>query len=241
MSRAPLKRFYKIAEAGTAPGAATVTHVVRLDGKLLKTPLRETLSLPTQKLAAAVAAEWAEQKTHIIPDDMPLTQLANTLQDKAAGAERPDLNAEVCKYAESDLVCYLATHPPELVRRQEEAWLPLLHWLQEDKGITLTPVRGIRYEEQTLTDLEKVRDYIAAMAADHFTALQAITGVTGSVVIALALTEGYIDSDAAYRAACVDELYQLETWGDDTLARERLERINRELQSAARFIALARD
>ncbi len=241
MSRQPLKKFYQLAEAGTAPGADGVSHVVRLDGRVLKTPLKETLVLPTAGLAAAVAAEWQAQGEYIVPDTMPLTQLANTMQDKAAGPDRAAMNAEVCKYGESDLVCYLATHPPELVKRQEDAWLPLLHWLAEDKAISLQPVRGIQYCAQVPEALQALQRYVADLPAAAFTAAQAVLGATGSIVIALALADRRITPEEAYVAACVDELYQLEMWGNDSIARERLERIRHDVTGAARFLALCRD
>lgn len=240
MTTQPLKRFYKQAEAGTAPGTPLPLHVVRLDGRLLKTPCGETLGLASSAMAQAVAAEWQAQKDVIIPATMPLTQLANTMIDKSAGHERPQLNAEVCKYAESDLVCYLATHPPELVRRQEDSWLPLLVWLQAEKDVKLTPVRGIRYEQQDAASLERIRHWVQELSPIDFTVVQAVTGVTGSVVIGLALAAGRITAADAYAAACADEIFQLETWGEDDIARKRLDHIKAELDACARFLALAR-
>lgn len=240
MTSQPLKRFYKLAEAGTMPGLAAPVHVVRLDGRVLKTPLKETLSLPTAALAQAVADEWQRQDGELRPASMPLTQLANTMIDKAAGHERPQLNDEICRYAGSDLVCYLATHPPELVRRQEEGWLSLLDWLAAEKGIGLTAIRGIRYEEQAGDPLAKIRHWVESLSPLDFTVVQAVTGVTGSVVIGLALMAGHIDAEGAYKAACVDEIFQLETWGEDKLARDRLEHIRSELAACAQFLRLAR-
>ena len=98
-----MKRFYKQAEAGTAPGG----HVVRLDGTPLRTPLRTPVILSSAPMAAAIAAEWAAQGDEIVPASMPLTQLVCTMIDKAQGHERPDMEAEIVKYAGSDLICYL--------------------------------------------------------------------------------------------------------------------------------------
>lgn len=238
MTTQPLKRFYKLAEAGVVPGLDQPQHVVRLDGRLLKTPLRETLYLSTPALASAIADEWQAQGEHIVPDSMPLTQLANTMQDKAAGDERPALNAEVAKYAGSDLVCYLASHPPELLRRQEERWLPLLDWLAQAHGIRLSFVRGIQYVEQDAAALNKMMQLLEGLPAADFTAVQALTGVTGSVVLSLAVTQNELTPHDAYEAACIDEIFQLEKWGDDEIARARLERIRAEIENAARFLSL---
>lgn len=240
MSTQPLKKFYTQAEAGTAPGEGDAAHVVRLDGRILKTPLKQTLAVPTAALAQAIAAEWQAQGEHVIPDSMPLTQLANTMIDKAAGDERPALNDEICKYTGSDLVCYLATSPPELVRRQEDLWLPLLEWLESTYGARLTAIRGIRYEEQPVDSLSCLEHLIHQLSPADFTVVQAMTGVTGSPVIGLALLGGYVDAAKAHAAACVDEIYQLEKWGEDKLARERISRIKREIAACATFVHLTR-
>lgn len=236
MSSTPIKKFYKLAEAGTAPGG----HVIRLDGKLLKTPLQKNFILPNSDLAAAIAAEWQAQENEIKPATMPITQLAYTMIDKSMGDDRAGMNAEVVRYAGSDLVCYLATHPAELVKRQEETWLPLLGHMQEDLGIHLTAVRGIQYQEQPEGSAAVVTRWVAQLDAADFTALQAVTGVTGSVVIAAALVLGWVGAEKAYQAAVVDELYQLEKWGADTLAEKRLANIRAEIESAAQFLKLVR-
>lgn len=240
MTTQAIKKFYQQAEAGTAPGDGGVTYVVRLDGRILKTPLKQTLALPSAVMAEAIAAEWQVQGDVVVPDSMPLTQLANTMIDKAAGNERPALNDEICKYAASDLVCYLATHPPELVKRQEDLWLSLLTWLDQTHGVTLTAIQGIRYEDQPETSLTKMRVLIEGLSAADFTVVQAITGITGSVVIGLALLQGRLTGEQAHAAACVDEIYQLEKWGEDKIARDRITRIQREIDSCAAFTALTR-
>ena len=232
----PIKKFYKLAEAGTAPGG----YVVRLDGKVLKTPLQKNFILPNAALAQAVAEEWQAQAGEIKPATMPITQLAYTMIDKCMGDERAAMNAEVARYAGSDLICYLATHPAELVSRQEEAWLPLLGHMHKKLGIELLPVRGIRFQEQPESSVRKCAAWVSALEAADFTALQAVTGVTGSLVIAAALVIGWLDVGQAYAAAIVDEAYQLEKWGADSLAEKRLENIKTEIGAVARFLELVR-
>src|SRR6187402_1626936 len=126
-----MKRFYKVAEPGTAPGG----HVVRLDGKTIKTPLQHPLIVPTAALAAGMAAEWAAQKTDVIPSSMPLNQLANTMIDKGRGADREAMEQTVVDYGASDLVCYFAAHPQDLVARQEACWRPLVEWIGGEHGV----------------------------------------------------------------------------------------------------------
>lgn len=226
-----MKKFYKQAEAGTAPGG----FVIRLDGKLLKTPLQKNLILSSRELAEAIAAEWNAQGSEIVAASMPLMQLASTMTDKAEGDERAAMNAEIVKYGSSDLVCYLASHPVDLVERQEEHWLPLVSWMKDAFGVELTTVKGIQYQNQPVESIERVRKLVNGLDAAEFTVAQAAMGVSGSAVIALAFLKRRIDAEKAYAAACIDEIYQLEKWGEDALARKRLDRIRAELKDIERF------
>ena len=231
-----MKRFYKIAEAGTAPGG----YVIRLDGKPVKSVMQHSLIFASKDLADAIAAEWQAQEKDIIPNSMPLMQLANTMTDKSSGPDRQAMNVELLKYGASDLICYFAATAADLVARQEAVWLPLLKWLADTHGIMFERVDGIRYHNQPPESLEKLNTLLTTMNAPDFTAAQAATALTGSVIIALALADGYLDAEAAHAAACVDEIYQLEKWGEDALARKRLENIRLELHAIAKFRDLIR-
>ncbi|TAL27829.1 MAG: ATPase [Alphaproteobacteria bacterium] len=226
-----MKRFYKQAEAGTAPGG----FVVRLDGKPIKTVMQHSLILASQGLAEAIANEWQAQGTDVIPATMPLMQLATTMADKVKGPDRAAMNIEILKYGASDLLCYFAATPPDLVKRQEQHWLPLLEWLAREHGAKLEHIAGIKYHNQPPDSLEKLNGIIIGLGPEDFTVVQATTALTGSVVIALALAEGYLDAEGAFEAACVDELYQLEKWGEDQPARKRLDHIKSELEAIVRF------
>ena len=226
-----MKKFYKAAEAGTAPGGS----VIRLDGKPLKTPLKHPFLLESQALADAIALEWAGQGDEIKPATMPLTRLANTMIDKSKGDDRAEMNGQLLDYGSSDLVCYFATHPETLVKRQKSHWLPLLGWMQEKYGIAYETVSGIQYQHQPPPSLDKLQKILEALGPEDFTVVQAASATTGSVVIALALLEGKLSPEEAYQAACVDEIYQLETWGEDAEARKRLDIIQSELESIVRF------
>ena len=98
--------------------------------------------VPTRALATAIAAEWQAQREHIDPESMPLTRLP-TPPSTALPREQAEVGAEIVKYLGSDLVCYRAADPSELVRRQAEAWDPVLDWCQAALGIKLAVTTGI--------------------------------------------------------------------------------------------------
>jgi chaperone required for assembly of F1-ATPase len=62
----------------------------------------------------------------------------------------------------------------------------------------------------------------------------------GSLVLGLALAEGELDAVEAHELGALDELYQIEKWGEDAEAAARRASIAEDIAVAARFMALAR-
>jgi chaperone required for assembly of F1-ATPase len=228
-----MKRFYTHAAAGPlADGQA-----VLLDGRPVRTPGRQILLLPTAALAAAVAAEWDSQVDTVQPATMPLTQLASTALDRV-GPDRAAVAGEIARYAATDLVCYCADEPADLVQRQHATWAPLLEWLERAHGARLVATAGIQPIPQAAAALAAIQTTVAARPAWPLTALSSATAATGSVVIALALADGRIAADDAAAAALVDETFQAERWGIDPIAAARRDRLRADLAAAERFLAL---
>jgi chaperone required for assembly of F1-ATPase len=64
--------------------------------------------------------------------------------------------------------------------------------------------------------------------------------LTGSALIALALTRDAISLDEAWAAAHVDEDWQMEQWGRDTLAMQRRDYRYAEMKAAAAVLKFVR-
>jgi chaperone required for assembly of F1-ATPase len=226
------RRYQQVSVVATTGG-----HGIALDGKELRTPAKVPFALPARALAAAVAEEWTAQGSEVRPHTMPLTRLASTAIDLVA-SRRAETAAEIAAYAGTDLVCYRAEHPPELIRRQQAVWQPLVDWaiLRYDAPLTVTA--GISPVEQAPSTL---RAFAAAVASyDHFrmTALHAATTACGSLVVALALMEERLDAEAAFAASQLDESFQIEQWGEDAEQTQRRRALFEDIQAAARFAAL---
>ena len=65
-----------------------------------------------------------------------------------------------------------------------------------------------------------------------------ISYIAGSLVIALAVAEGHLPADKAFAAAQLDELHQIERWGEDPIATHRHASIKHDIDAGARFLAL---
>ncbi len=226
-----MKRVYKSVEARATDNGWGIA----LDGRPLRTPAKRDLHLPSERLAAAIAAEWDAQHPDIRPETMPLTRLATTAIDRT-GEKRAEIAAEVANYAGTDLVCYRAAHPPALAARQEAVWQPLLDWTagRYDAGLAVTA--GIMPVAQSPASLKAYAAAVAALDDFHLTALHAATAACGSLVIALALLEGRLDAETAFAAAQLDETFQIEGWGEDAEATARRATLAEDIAAAARFI-----
>ena len=228
-----MKRFYKTV-------SVTGERGILLDARPLRTPRKSLLTLPTNALGEAVAGEWRAQDVEIKPETMRLSGLANAAIDLIA----PDTKgyaAGLAVYAESDLLCYRADDPPDLVERQLAAWEPLLDWAQARYYVTFTRVSGIMHQAQPTQTVSRLAAAIAARNAFELAALSHIVTISGSLVIALAMLEREIEADPAFDVAHLDELWQAEQWGEDWMAADVRVLRRADFVSACRFLRLLSD
>jgi chaperone required for assembly of F1-ATPase len=59
--------------------------------------------------------------------------------------------------------------------------------------------------------------------------------VLGSAVLSLALWEDYIDDMQAYEASVLDNLFQIELWGEDLEQTQVLGQVRKEIQSLKNY------
>jgi chaperone required for assembly of F1-ATPase len=227
------KRFYR---AVSVDGAAPAFHVL-LDGKPIRTPAKRELTLPAKALAQAVAAEWEAQGERIDPAAMPLTRLVNSALDGVAEREA-EVRAEIAKYAGSDLLCYRANGPSELVRRQAVAWDPILAWASETLGAHLATAQGIVPVAQPEAATTAIESALARLDPLALAAHHVMTTLTGSALLALAHGRGRLTAEDAWAAAHVDEDWQISQWGEDAEANARRQRGWTDMQAASRLLRL---
>jgi chaperone required for assembly of F1-ATPase len=229
-----MRRFYKTAAAVRRDDG---TFGIALDGRPLPTPARKPYTLPTEALADAIAAEWAAQDKDIRPSTMPLTTLAATALDRV-GERRDAVLDEIIGYARTDLVCYRADNPQALAQRQVEQWQPLIEWAQRRYDVSFAITSGIIAVPQPEETLVRLRAALAPLDDFRLSAMHALAQSLGSTVLALALLHGEIDATEAFRRSALDELFQVEKWGEDAEARKRREAMLADVNASARFLSL---
>lgn len=228
-----MKRFYKVVEV-VSEGAS---FSIRLDGKPIRTPAKAPLLVPTRALADAVADEWQAQSVVVVPATMPMTQLVTTSIDSVTPM-RVEVVEDLLAYAATDLICYWAEQPDDLIRRQEAAWQPLLEWAADALGARLVATQGIMPVEQRADALRALAGAVADLPDPTLTGVRHAAARTGSLVIAFALLRHRLDPGQAFAAALIDETFQAEQWGEDTEAAARREGLAAELVAVGRFLDL---
>jgi chaperone required for assembly of F1-ATPase len=228
-----MKRFWKNAEAVAVEDGWGVT----LDGKPLRTPARTILALPFEALARAIATEWNDAGETVDPRAMPLTGLANAAIDRVA-PDKCAFAATLARYAETDLACYRADSPPELVRRQAERWDPLLGWARRRYDVDFAVTNGVMHVPQPKATVDRLGHAVAALDTFRLAGLAPLVSIGGSLAAALAVLDRGIEAADAWLAVSVDERWQLEQWGSDAEAEQALDNRRRDFMAAASFLQL---
>lgn len=225
-----MKRFWTDV-AVTADGGIT------LDGKPVRTPGQVPLLLPNAALADTVADEWRSVTGEIDPRAMALTGLANAAIDRIA-PDPASFAAGLAAYAESDLLCYRADSPAELVARQAAAWDPLLDWARVTYSVDFAVTTGIMHVGQPPETLARLGAAVAGRDPFMLAALAPIVTISGSLVAALALAERAFDPEAVWLASELDADWQAEQWGEDDLAIPARAARRRDFEAGVRMLGL---
>jgi chaperone required for assembly of F1-ATPase len=227
------KRFYKSVDVQDEGGEG---FSVRLDGRPVRTPAAATLRLPNESAARLVADEYAAQGDEIDPMTMPVTRLVNTAIDGVA-SEMDAVAEDILRYASTDLVCYRADSPRELVERQAEAWDPVLDWMRSALGARFVLAEGVMHVEQPRESIALLGAHLRPRReALRLAALHVMTNLTGSALIALAVEAGALDAEAAWRAAHVDEDWNIHQWGEDAEAAAHRAARKRDMMGAVALL-----
>ncbi|MFV0322397.1 MAG: ATP12 family protein [Alphaproteobacteria bacterium] len=192
-------------------------YSIFLDGRVLKTPLKKSVSLPNLALAEAVAAEWQAQQGHIKPRTMPLSRLAMTVIDQLQ--DDPKMQSqwitEASQYLETDLLLFPSPSPQELYMKEQQQWLPLIEWSGAILHHQFHVHEGLSVSTYNQKAVERLKQHIQNYNLWKQAAYVTFVQICGSAIVALAVAEGKIDGDNAQKAVLVQEYYQRDQWGSD--------------------------
>lgn len=216
------KRFYKDIDVIQTDAG----YQIRLDNKGdVKTPLRNLLVLPTEKLADAVAVEWDSQKEHVIFALMPLTTLCYNATDKHM--DNAGLIEHMLEFLRTDTVCYRAhVGDTDLHTLENSMWNPLTEWFSRNYHVHLALTTDIMLTPQSEQTVDKLRKHMAGLHPWTIPAYHHSTTSLKSLVIAMSMLDGGLSAEEAIRCSYLETDYQIDRWGEvewqHTLDRARL-------------------
>ena len=228
------KRFWKATQVEATSGGFRVL----LDGHAVKTPGKRELVVPTQAMAQTIAGEWDEQSEFVKPESMPCTRSANAAIDKVTD-QFDEVATLLAAYGDSDLLCYRAASPESLVERQSKSWDPLLEWVATELGAPLETRTGVIHSPQGADTLSRFDSLVRAMSVFELTGFHDLVGLSGSLVLALAVVHGRLSPEQAWSVSRLDEIWQAELWGADEEAEEQNKLKMKEFLHAARFFQMS--
>jgi chaperone required for assembly of F1-ATPase len=213
-------------------------HTLVRNGEAMKTPRNLDLAVPYRAVAEAVLAECrAQTQERLDLRTMPMTQMVLTVLD-VTSAKRGEIVDNIMRYGETELLCQRAEDPAELKDAQAAAWQPYLDWAKSAYGAELAITTGIVPAKQDAASLAALRAVIDRMNDYELTCLSEAVGVSGSLVLGLALATGRSSAEEVFKAAEFDRLWQIAKWGEDEEAAARLAAVRTDLDLCQRWLSL---
>lgn len=211
---------------------------IKLDNRVVKTPAKALLLLPTQAMADAVVSEWDAQGNKIDPTTMPTTRSANAAIDKVT-PQHAEVADMLAAYGDSDLLCYRADAPEGLVARQVAQWDPVLDWAAEKIDARLYPRSGVMHQAQDIRALNRLTKKVHAMSSFQLAGFHDLVSLSGSLILGFAVVFKWKDPESTWVLSRLDEIWQRELWGRDDEADALSETKRQAFLHAARFYDLA--
>ena len=237
LAKALPRRFW----TSVSLGAADSGFQVLLDGRPARTPARRPLVLPNEAVGKLVSDEWTRIGETIDPALMPCTKIVNSAIDGVAH-DMAGVRADLVKYAGSDLLCYRAGHPERLAERQVVSWDPVLDWVHGRFGARFMLAEGVLFVTQPETSTAAIATHVSGISdVFQLAALHVATTLTGSVLLALAVSENHLVTSEAWALAHLDEDFQMEVWGHDDEALTRRASRWRDMEAACQLMAASRN
>ncbi len=223
-------------------------------GGPLATPAgRGVVTLPTRALAEAVAealrppesplgARWIQRARAglpLPPPVPPLLPLVFTALDMSPEARAKKAHRLVHGLlAGGDVVCYRAPRPEDLARRQAVLCDSLLEWCANALGSRLNATEGVMPRAQPPEALDALGRVIGAYDAFRFVALADVAEATGSLVLAVALSECFRDVDGVMEVATLEDADRALGVGEDPFLAARRASLREDITLAAKWFAL---
>ena len=208
---------------------------IMLDERILQTPLKRELVLPNLNLTQEIVKEWDQDSKNINTETMIFYGLMSTSLDKIIDNRNLYIN-DILDYIDTDLICYRAENPKELVELQKNKWDPIILIIEKYIGTKIQVFQGILPKKQDTTAHSKLNNLINQFNIFEISALHRITNITGSIFLSLCVLKKDISKNEIFELSFLDELWQEKNWGFDEENSQKRKEISIELNRSIIFL-----
>ena len=208
---------------------------ILLDNKKLKTPLKKELTLSNDLMAKEVLKEWDQRSDIVNTDDLVFYGLLSTAIDRVREEKNSYIN-DIINFIDTDLICYRADNPIDLVSHQNKQWDPIISLIEKYINTKVSIFKGVMPSQQNSKVHDKVKNLVVELSDIQISVLHRITNLIGSVFLALCILKKDLSNKQAFELSFLDELWQAENWGYEEDASTKRKKIRTELNRLILFI-----
>ena len=211
------------------------SYEILLDENALKTPMKKELTIQNTKIAEEIQKEWNQDKNILDTDAMIFYGIISTSIDKIIN-NRISYIDDILSFIDTDLICYRAEEPNDLVQWQSKNWDPILLKIEKYINNKVDVFKGIMPSKQKKGIKLKIIKFLTKFSDLEIIVLHRITNITGSVFLSLCILNNDLIKEKAFELSYLDELWQAENWGYEEEASNNREQINFELNRTIYFL-----
>ena len=208
---------------------------IMLDERILQTPLKRELVLPNLNLTQEIVKEWDQVSKNINTESMIFYGLISTSLDKIIDNKNLYID-DILDYIDTDLICYRAENPKELVELQKNKWDPIILLIEKYIGTKVHVFEGVLHKKQHYTVHDRLNNLINQFDIFEISALHRITNITGSIFLSLCVLKKDISKNEIFELSFLDELWQEKNWGFDEENSQKRKEISIELNRSIIFL-----
>ena len=227
-----MRKFWKMVKVKKK---SSNSYEILLDENVLKTPMKKKLTIQNSKIAEEIYKEWNQDKNILDTDAMIFYGIISTSIDKFNNNRILYVN-EILNFIDTDLICYRAEEPNDLVQWQSKNWDPILLKVEKYINNKIDVFKGIMPLKQNKGIKFKITKFLTKFSDLEIIALHKITNITGSIFLSLCILNNDIIKEKVFELSHLDELWQAENWGYEDEAYKNSEKVNIQLNRTMYFL-----
>ena len=159
-----------------------------------------------------------------------LKQAVGEIQER-----REDVIDRLLQFAPTDSLLFWGNNAG-LAEKQERLWTPILSWANKEFHTRYATTDGLDVPEQEDGSFSQLRSFMENLSDKELAAFYLASVNMKSELLAAALVKGHISAEQAFDAANLEELWQTEHWGKESVSEERRQSLKRELHDIEQFL-----